>query len=110
MNDIAAECFLFFVGGFETAAAAISWAIYELALNQNLQKKTRSEIHRVLAKHGGKITYEGVQELTYLDRVIAGKFFFSPINLHEKLFQRISAEVSSRASVVTKIQRTVQSP
>lgn len=77
MNDIAAECFLFFVGGFETAAAAISWAIYELAINQEVQKKARSEIHRVLSKYEGKITYEGVHELTYLDRIIAGKILNS---------------------------------
>jgi len=72
VEDIAAECFLFFVGGFETAAVAISWAVYELALNPELQKKTRDEIHKVLKNHDGAITYAGLQELTYLDRVIFG--------------------------------------
>lgn len=73
LGDVAAEAFLFFVGGFETAAVAISWAIYELAVNQELQKKARAEIHRVLDKYDGEITYAGVQELTYLDNVVYGE-------------------------------------
>lgn len=47
--------------------------MYDLAVNQNIQDKVRQEINEVLKKHDGKITYESILEMTYLEKVINGK-------------------------------------
>lgn len=49
------------------------FVLYVLALNQNIQDKTRDEIRKVLAKHDGQITYEAILEMKYLQMVIDGE-------------------------------------
>jgi Fe-S cluster biogenesis protein NfuA len=51
----------------------MSFALYCLALNPDVQKKVREEVDSVLKKHGGEITFEGVQEMTYLEMALSGK-------------------------------------
>ncbi|KAG5863635.1 hypothetical protein JTB14_017880 [Gonioctena quinquepunctata] len=70
MNEIAAQSFIFFLGGYETASTTISFASYELAMSPDIQKKVRNEIHEVLRKYNNEITYEGVMEMHYLEKVI----------------------------------------
>lgn len=74
-DDLVAQAFIFFFGGFETNSTAISFAVHELAANLDVQTKLQDEIDRVIAEAGGKITYEGVMvKMKYLDMVISGKF------------------------------------
>jgi len=70
INEIAAQVFLFFLAGFETSSTAMTFCVYELAINKDVQEKTRQEIRSVLKKHDGKFTYEAMMEMTYLDQVI----------------------------------------
>ncbi|XP_018571700.1 probable cytochrome P450 6a20 [Anoplophora glabripennis] len=70
MNELTAQCLVFYLAGFETSATTMTFALYELALNQNIQDKLREEICSVLKKHNGNITYEAVSEMTYLDKVL----------------------------------------
>ncbi|KYN22899.1 putative cytochrome P450 6a13 [Trachymyrmex cornetzi] len=67
-NTIAAQAFGFFVAGYETSSNTIAFCLYELALNQEIQDKTRREIHNAIGD--GKLTYDAVQEMKYLDMVI----------------------------------------
>ncbi|KAI4459160.1 cytochrome p450 [Holotrichia oblita] len=68
-NEIAAQAFLFFLAGFETSSSTMTFAFYEMAKDQGIQDKAREEIRRVIAKHDGKITYEGIMEMTYLSQI-----------------------------------------
>lgn len=72
LNDIAAQVFLFFFAGFETSSTAMTYTLYELAMNQDIQNKLRNEIAETTTRHGS-ITYESLMEMTYLDRVIFGE-------------------------------------
>jgi cytochrome P450 family 6 len=72
MNSLAAQAFVFFSGGFETSSTTISFCLYELSLNQDTQKRLREEIDVVLQKHDGKLTYEVIQEMKYLDKIVSG--------------------------------------
>jgi cytochrome P450 family 6 len=72
MDEITAQSFIFFLAGFETSSTTMTFALYELAKNQEIQKKVRHEIETVLARHDGKITYDSMQEMKYLNQVLNG--------------------------------------
>ncbi|XP_060824009.1 uncharacterized protein LOC132911409 [Bombus pascuorum] len=66
---LTAQAFVFFAAGFETSSSAMSNALYELALNQEIQDKLRQEIREHLAKHNGELQYEHVKNMEYLEKV-----------------------------------------
>ena len=73
MDSVAAQALVFFFGGFETSSTTMMFSLYELSLHQDIQDRLREEIDDVLQKHDGKLTYEGMQEMEYLDKVVSGK-------------------------------------
>ncbi|KAL7022687.1 hypothetical protein ACKWTF_012346 [Chironomus riparius] len=68
-NEIAANSFVFFAAGFETSSSVMTFSTYELALNQDIQDRLRSEIQEVLEKYNGEVTYDALKEMKYLDMV-----------------------------------------
>jgi cytochrome P450 family 6 len=70
---LASQAFIFFLAGFETSSTTLSFCLYELAVNPDIQTKLREEIDVSLSKMGGQITYDGVQSMKYLGQVIDGK-------------------------------------
>ncbi|XP_059610499.1 probable cytochrome P450 6a14 [Phlebotomus argentipes] len=70
-EELAAQTFVFFFAGFETSSATMAFALYELALDQEMQERARKEVKAVLEKHGGEFTYEACGELQYLERIIS---------------------------------------
>lgn len=73
MNELAAQCFVFYLAGFETSATTMTFALLEMALNQDIQDKLRTEISTVLQKNDGKLSYEAIMDMTYLNMVVYGK-------------------------------------
>lgn len=76
-NELAAQCFVFFLAGFETSSTTMSFALLELSQNQDIQDKLREEIRMIYKKYNGQLTYEAVMEMTYMDKVIHGNIYFS---------------------------------
>ncbi|XP_076164166.1 cytochrome P450 6k1-like [Ptiloglossa arizonensis] len=70
-DDLVAQAAVFFSGGFETSSTTMSFTFYELALNMDIQRTLRKEILTALEKTNGKVTYEMIMELPYLDMVIS---------------------------------------
>ncbi|XP_074037628.1 probable cytochrome P450 6a13 [Leptinotarsa decemlineata] len=70
MNEVAAQCFFFFLAGFETSSTTICFASYELALHKEIQDRARHEIKEVLKKYNNEITYDALMEMHYLETVI----------------------------------------
>jgi cytochrome P450 family 9 len=88
-DDLAAQCFLFFLGGFDTVnslnhskdrmlnmlifqvATTMSFMAHELAVNPDAQQKLYEEIKEMNDDLDGKmINYEQIQKLKYLDQVL----------------------------------------
>lgn len=103
IKDITAHAISLFGDGTETSGNAISFTLYELAKNWDVQEKVRQEIDSVLLKHNGKLSYEAIQEMTYLECVIYGTFFcyvkifITYINIYFRIYAS-----SSCYSYVTK--------
>lgn len=74
VNEIAAHVFTFWFAGFETTSTTLSFCLFELAKNCDVQQRVHDEIDRVLAAHGGQITYESMMAMKYLDACIDGSF------------------------------------
>jgi cytochrome P450 family 6 len=68
-----AQALTFLLAGYATTAGTLSFALYELALHPEIQQSLRAEILQVLSKHDGKLTYDVIQDMSYLDRVVSGE-------------------------------------
>lgn len=73
LNEIAAQAFVFFLAGFETSSSTLGFALYELAVNQDIQDKARAEIQDALKRNNGHFSYESMRDMKYLDQIIYGK-------------------------------------
>ncbi|XP_034652030.1 cytochrome P450 6a22 [Drosophila subobscura] len=71
LEEMAAQAFIFFAAGFDTSASTLGFALYELARQPQLQDKLRQEIEAALQLHEGQFTYDSMQELRYMELVIA---------------------------------------
>ncbi|KAF5287030.1 hypothetical protein FQA39_LY16144 [Lamprigera yunnana] len=70
IEQVTAQAFLFFIAGFESSSALMTFCLFELSQNPKLQEKVRNEINEVLDNYQAKITYEAVKEMKLLKQVI----------------------------------------
>ncbi|CAD7079475.1 unnamed protein product [Hermetia illucens] len=70
LEELAAQAFIFFVGGFETSSSTLTLTLYELSKHQDIQDKCRAEINRVLEKYNGKLSYEAMNEMHYVEQTV----------------------------------------
>ncbi|XP_058836873.1 uncharacterized protein LOC131693230 [Topomyia yanbarensis] len=70
INEMAAQCFVFFVGGFETSSTTMNFCLFELAKNPDVQERLRDEIEKAIEANDGEITYDLVMGIQYLDNVV----------------------------------------
>ncbi|XP_055710224.1 probable cytochrome P450 28d1 [Phlebotomus papatasi] len=66
--DMVAHAITFFLNGFETSSIAISYTLYELAQNKQVQDKLRREIRETTDKHS-ELSYDVLSKMPYLDQV-----------------------------------------
>ncbi|CAF1466091.1 unnamed protein product [Adineta steineri] len=68
-KEILSQALTFMVAGYETTSALISFFFYIMATHQKVQKKLYIEIRQELGED--EITYEKINQLSYLDMVIS---------------------------------------
>ncbi|KAB0792051.1 hypothetical protein PPYR_14012 [Photinus pyralis] len=84
--DIAAQCFLILLAGFEGPATGISFTLIELALNQEYQDNARNEINSVLATHDGEVSYDAIADMKYLENCVLETLRkFPPLSVNTRL-------------------------
>lgn len=59
----------------------MTFSFYELALNPAIQRRLQQEINQVLMKYNGKLTYDGLAEMDYLDWLVQGWLHFLNFSL-----------------------------
>ncbi|RNA32702.1 cytochrome P450 3A9-like [Brachionus plicatilis] len=69
-HEILSQSILFLLAGYETTAHTLCFISYCLAMNPKYQDKLCNEIDTVLDYYDGKISYESVSEMKYMDNVI----------------------------------------
>ncbi|KAK9884798.1 hypothetical protein WA026_009025 [Henosepilachna vigintioctopunctata] len=70
MDEVAAQGFVFFTAGFETSSSVMTFCLFELCQNKEIQDKVRKEIKEILGKYNGELSYEAVMDMTYMEKVI----------------------------------------
>lgn len=74
IEQCAAQVFVFYVAGFDSTATSLSFTLYELARNPDIQRKIQEDIDVTLRKHDGQLTYESILDMKYVDNCIMGKY------------------------------------
>nr|BBE49550.1 cytochrome P450 monooxygenase [Adoxophyes honmai] len=69
--DLVAQAALFFIAGFETVSTAMTFLLYELAVNPDVQDRLVEEINEHEKLSGGKFDYNSIQSMTYMDMCVS---------------------------------------
>lgn len=51
----------------------MEFVLYQIASHDKVQSRARKEIMEKIEKHGGRLTYEALMEMQYLDQILNGK-------------------------------------
>lgn len=74
-DDVAAQCMIFFLGGFLSISSGACFLFHELAMNPDIQSKLYNEINSIKSElNGSQLTYEIIPKLKYLDMVVSETF------------------------------------
>ncbi|XP_068081110.1 cytochrome P450 6j1 [Anabrus simplex] len=79
-EDLTGHAVTFIVEGIETSSIAMSFLLYELAMNPDAQEKLRQELEEAVEKNDGKFTYDIIHSLPYLNMV-----FTETLRMHPPL-------------------------
>ena len=71
-DEVVGNCVIFFIAGFETTAATLSYCLYELSVNPEVQEKLYNEIIENVGEldRSSSEYYDKVMHLPYLECVI----------------------------------------
>lgn len=106
--------FAFFGAGFETSSTTISFCLYELSKNPEIQKRVHDEIHRVLEEHNGEMTYESVSQMKLLEYCVEGMdvsfIIFLQIETRSVLFSETLRMYTVFVNILRKCVKNYQIP
>ncbi|XP_055588831.1 uncharacterized protein LOC129741148 [Uranotaenia lowii] len=68
-NEVVAQAFVFFLGGFETSSTTMSYCLYELSLHEDIQERARQCVRDAVKKHGG-MNYDAVMDMDYIEQCV----------------------------------------
>uniref|UniRef100_A0A182WFU6 Cytochrome P450 n=1 Tax=Anopheles minimus TaxID=112268 RepID=A0A182WFU6_9DIPT len=66
-TEITAQALTIFLESFETSSVVLGFALYRLAKNPEVQEKLYDEVRKHIAANDGKLDFDVMQQLDYLD-------------------------------------------
>ena len=69
-EEIVAQSIIFLLAGYETSSNTLSFTLYYLAVNSDVQDKLRTEIKEAIESNVKKPLYDVAQNIEYLDCVV----------------------------------------
>ncbi|GIY25221.1 cytochrome P450 3A8 [Caerostris darwini] len=102
LDELVAQCVIFFLAGYETTATTLSCASYLLALNPDVQDRLREEVVRALEETRGELTYETIHNMKYLDNVIAETLRMFPPAVRLERFADADYKLGDTGIVIPK--------
>ncbi|XP_049964468.1 probable cytochrome P450 6a14 [Schistocerca serialis cubense] len=70
-KEMAAQAWVFFLGGFETFPTTVSFCLYELSRHPDIQKKLQEEVDDVMRKTNGDVTYDDIMtKIPYMEKMV----------------------------------------
>ncbi|XP_067000662.2 cytochrome P450 6j1 [Anabrus simplex] len=69
-EDVTAHAVTFMTEGFETSSITLSFLLYELAMNPDIQERLREELETSVKENGGTLNPDGILALPYLSMVL----------------------------------------
>lgn len=88
------------IGGTETSSTGISYIILLLAMHPDIQEKVYEELHSVYNSQDEETTYEHIQQLDYMNRVIKEGLRLLPLGPF--LVRRASGDVKVSNCTIPK--------
>ncbi|KAG4068853.1 hypothetical protein HA402_005001 [Bradysia odoriphaga] len=70
LEQMAAQAFFFFIGGYESSSTTISFCLYELAKKPILQQRAYDEIVQVLTAYNGEISFDSLNDMKFIESCI----------------------------------------
>ncbi|XP_053685852.1 probable cytochrome P450 9f2 [Sabethes cyaneus] len=89
-NEMIAQCLIFFLAGFDTVSTCLTFLMYELTLNRDVQDKLYEEIMETHQSLDGKpLSYDTLQKMKYMDMVVSeGLRIWPPVAAMDRLCVR----------------------
>ncbi|XP_046385901.1 cytochrome P450 6k1-like [Ischnura elegans] len=69
LNTIATQALTFFINGYYATSNLISFSLFELAYNGDIQSRARAEVTKAL-EHHGSMSQDALSQLHYLDLIL----------------------------------------
>ena len=69
IEQIAAQSFIFFLAGYETSSSTMTYCMYELSINEEIQEKARQCVKDAIENHGS-LNYDAVGDMDYLEQCV----------------------------------------
>ncbi|EDW80627.1 uncharacterized protein Dwil_GK11466 [Drosophila willistoni] len=70
LETITAQAFIFYIAGQETTGSTVAFTLFELAQYPELLKRVQTEVDETLKQNDGKITYDALQKMEFLDHCV----------------------------------------
>jgi len=79
-NEMTGQTFIFFLAGYETTATTLTWALYELCRDLDLQDRLRDEIQNLNLANRDDLKDESMPNLSAVIKETLG--IHSPVQIH----------------------------
>ncbi|XP_053685851.1 probable cytochrome P450 9f2 [Sabethes cyaneus] len=89
-TEMIAQCLIFLLAGFDTVSTCLTFLMYELTLNRDVQDKLYEEIMETHQSLNGKsLSYDALQKMKYMDMVVSeGLRMWPPLAAIDRLCVR----------------------